>query len=74
MCFFALIYRSYILLLGWFVRAIWSLLLRSTIAINADGWRRVSAMAAARGLRMVGALAHDGARAAGVDRQPDARH
>lgn len=44
MRFFALIYRSYILLLGWFVRAIWSLLLRSTIAINADGWRRVSAM------------------------------
>ena len=49
MRFFALIYRSYILLLGWlvlgwFVRAIWSLLLRSTIAINADGWRSVSAM------------------------------
>lgn len=44
MWFFALIYRSYILLLGWFVRAIWSLLLRSTIAINADGWRSVSAM------------------------------
>ena len=43
MWFFALIYRSYILLLGWFVRAIWSLLLRSTIAINADGWRRASA-------------------------------
>ena len=36
--------HSYILLLGWFVRAIWSLLLRSTIAINADGWRSVSAM------------------------------
>lgn len=44
MWFFALIYRSYILLLGWFVRAIWSLLLRSTIAINADGWLSVSAM------------------------------
>lgn len=44
MWFFALIYRSYILLLGWFVRAIWSLLLRSTIAINADGWRSVSEM------------------------------
>ena len=44
MWFFALIYRSYILLLGWFVRAIWSLLLRSTIAINADGWRSVGAM------------------------------
>lgn len=44
MWFFALIYRSYILLLGWFVRAIRSLLLRSMIAINADGWRRVSAM------------------------------
>ena len=39
-----IIYRSYILLFGWFVRAIWSLLLRSTIAINADGWRSVSAM------------------------------
>lgn len=44
MWFFALIYRSYILLLGWFVRAIWSLLLRSTIAINAAGWRSVSTM------------------------------
>ena len=44
MWFFALVYRSYILLLGWFVRAIWSLLLRSTIAINADGRRSVSAM------------------------------
>ena len=37
-------YIAHILLLGWFVRAIWSLLLRSTIAINADGWRSVSAM------------------------------
>lgn len=44
MRFFALIYRSYILLLGWFVRAIWNLLQRSIIAINADGWRSVSAM------------------------------
>lgn len=36
--------HSYILSSVCCVRAIWSLLLRSTIAINADGWRRASAM------------------------------
>ena len=36
--------HSYILSSACCVRAIWSLLLRSTIAINADGWRRASAM------------------------------